>query len=169
MVKEGESALLTSRRRRSILRPMAIQRLADIGNEVTCPAAFILKDSKVLVGHRHYTSEKWKTVSVWTVPGGRGDVGETVERTLRREIAEETGITELAILAYVQDIPGAKEGDIVPVFLCETAQEPTLMEPEKFSEWRWVPLADFAAGAPGDFINPAARALVVDFISTFTR
>lgn len=148
---------------------MRIQRLTDIGNELTCPAAFILKDSKILVGHRHYTPEKWKTVSVWTVPGGRGDVGETVERTLRREIAEETGITELTILAYVQDIPGAKDGDIVPVFLCETTQEPTLMEPEKFSEWRWVALPDFAAGAPGDFINPGARTLILDFISATNR
>jgi ADP-ribose pyrophosphatase YjhB (NUDIX family) len=148
---------------------MDIPRLLDLGDERTCPAAFILKDFKVLVGLRHYTPDKWKAVSVWTVPGGRGDAGETIGATLLREIAEETGITEVEILAYVQDILGAKEGDIVPVFLCETTQDPTLMEPEKFSEWRWVPLHEFAAGAPGDFINPDARTLILDFIAACTR
>ncbi len=147
---------------------MHISRLSDSGGDRICPAAFMLKGNKVLLGHRHYTGGLAPS-SLWTVPGGRGEDGETVEATLRREVAEETGIREFEILAYLQDIPGATSGDIVPIFLCTTKEDATLMEPEKFSEWRWVPLHEFAAGTPSPFINPGARTIVTEFISVFTR
>ena len=68
-----------------------------IGDQSKCPVALIIRDNKILLGHRHYTPDKWKTVSVWTCPGGRCDDGETIEDTLRREVEEETGISNLKI------------------------------------------------------------------------
>ena len=109
-------------------------------------------------------SDKWKKISVWTCPGGRCEDGETVETTLRREVAEETGITDLQILSYIGEVPGAKESDIVPLFFCTTEQEPRLMEPEKFSEWRWISKEDYFRGFPENFINSPARKLIVDFL-----
>ncbi len=116
---------------------MLEQKLQEKGNNTTCPIAVIVSGEKVLVGLRHYTPDKWKAVSVWTCPGGRCDPDETLEETLRREVAEETGINDLQFLQYCGDFPGAKENDTVPVFLCTTKQEPQLLEPHKFSEWRW--------------------------------
>lgn len=101
------------------------------------------------MGHRHYTPDKWKKISVWTVPGGRCDEGEKIEETLRREVREETGITDLEIIEYLGQVSGAKDGDIVPIFACKTLQEPTLMEPEKFSEWSWKEFEEYKSGRLG--------------------
>lgn len=73
---------------------------------------------------------------------------------------EETGISDLQILGYIEEVPGAKEGDSVPLFYGKTEQEFKLMEPEKFSEWRWVKISDYLAGAPGNFINGEAHKII---------
>ncbi len=131
--------------------------LVQIGTSITCPVAILIKDGKVLCGLRHYTPDKWKTVSVWTVPGGRCDEGETIERTLRREVEEEVGIADLEIIDFVGQVPGAKEGDHVYVFTATTSTEPVLMEPEKFSEWRWFKPAEI----PFNFINEHLRQVIL--------
>jgi ADP-ribose pyrophosphatase YjhB (NUDIX family) len=127
-----------------------------IGGVKDVPVAFIIKDNKVLIGLRNYTPDKWKTVSVWTVPGGRCDKGETLETTLRREVSEEVGIDDLRIIKYLGIVPGVKEGDVVYVFKAETSQEPKLMELEKFSEWKWCPISEI----PANFINPKSLKLL---------
>lgn len=136
--------------------------LTTKGDITLCPVAAIIKDGKVLMGHRHYTADKWKEVSVWTFPGGRCDPDETIEQTLRREVAEETAIQNLIIERYLGEVPGAKEGDRVPLFLCTTGDEPKLLEPEKFSEWKWSPLDAF----PESFINLSAKDLLLRSIIT---
>lgn len=125
------------------------EKLEKLGDNTMCPIAVIIRDKKVLLGHRHYTSDKWQDISVWTCPGGRCDHGEAIEETLRREVAEEVGITDLHIIDFIGDFPGAKEGDIVPVFICESDQAVKNTEPHKFSEWRWFSLNEF----PSEFIN----------------
>ena len=110
----------------------------------------------MLIGLRNYTPDKFKKISLWTIPGGRGEDGETIEVTVRRETLEEVGIAKLEITDYLGDVPGAKEGDIVPLFIGNTDEEPKLMEPEKFSEWRWEDLNNI----PENFINSAALALI---------
>lgn len=131
--------------------------LSKVGNKSTCPVVVIVRDGKVLLGHRHYISDKWKDLSVWTTPGGRCDEGETVEQTLRREVFEETGIKNLEIEKYIGNVPGAKEGDDVLIFTGTTKDEPLLMEPEKFSEWNWFKFSEI----PLDFINEKAKDLIV--------
>lgn len=117
-----------------------------------------MRDRKLLIGLRHYTADKYKDISVWTIPGGRSDGRESLETTLRREVAEEVGVTSLTIQKFIGEVPGAKEGDVVHVFLASTDEEPRLMEPEKFSEWKWQSLSDM----PENFINPAALKLIID-------
>lgn len=133
------------------------QQLSKIGGRTTCPAAVIVREGKILSGLRHYTPDKWKMVSVWTLPGGRCDDGETVEAALLREVREETGITELHIERFLGQVPGAKAGDVVPLFLCRAGQEARLMEPEKFSEWRWFGID----AIPEPFINDAVKEAII--------
>ena len=136
--------------------PDLTNKLALLGSKTTCPAIAIIRDGEMLIGLRHYTPEKFKEISLWTTPGGRCDEGETIGQTLKRETAEETGIKIFNIIEYLGEVPGAKEGDIVPVFIGRTDEEPRLMEPEKFSEWKWEDLDNI----PTNFINPAALSLI---------
>jgi len=139
-------------------------KLTKNGDGVACPMAVIVKDGKILTGHRHYTPDKWKKISVWTIPGGRSDTGETIEQALRREVAEEVNITDLEILDFIGEMPGVKEGDTVLMFYCATKQEAKLMEPEKFSEWKWVPINDYIAGEAYRGFNPPARKMITDYL-----
>jgi len=130
--------------------------LQKIGGNKDVPVAFIFRDDKLLIGLRNYTPDKWKDVSVWTAPGGRCNGNETLEVTLRREVAEEVGVTDLKITEYLGSVPGAKEGDVVFVFKAKTTQEPRLTEPEKFSEWKWCKVSEI----PSNFINPESLKLI---------
>lgn len=138
-----------------------MEELSKIGDKLTCPIAVFIKDGRILVGLRHYTPDKWKKISVWTCPGGRCEDEETIEETIRREIFEEVGITDFEILQYLGKVPGAKEGDIVLLFLCKTTQTPKLMEPEKFSEWRWFDPKDL----PDNYINNEVKKVIINFLS----
>jgi 8-oxo-dGTP diphosphatase len=136
-----------------------ISELAHRGDARTCTSAAIIRDGKILLGLRHYTPKQWKTVSVWTTPGGRCDEGESLEEGLRREIREETGITDVIIRQFLGVVPAAgSEADTLWVFLCTSNSEAKLMEPEKFSEWKWFPLTEI----PENFINPAALKLIIE-------
>lgn len=140
-------------------------QLSRIGNKNICPITVTVRDGKVLMGLRHYTPDKWKSISAWTTPGGRCDDGETIEATLRREMKEEAGITDFEIVDYIGEVVGAKEGDTVPIFFCRTNSEPLLMEPEKFSEWRWIPIKDYMKGAPDNNpMNPKAREMIKNYL-----
>ena len=135
------------------------KQLSRIGNKTLCPTAVIVRDKKVLMGLRHYTPDKWKNISVWTCPGGRCDDGESIKATLVREVYEETGIDDLKITGYLGEVLGVKEGDFVPMFLCETNQDARLMEPNKFSEWKYFDLNEF----PDNYINNDARLVIQSF------
>lgn len=120
-----------------------------VGTESHCPVAVIIRDNAILLGHRHYTADKWQDISVWTVPGGRCDEDENIETTLRREVAEEIGVTDLLIEDYLGTFPGAKAGDEVLLFRCSSTQVVKNMEPHKFSNWQWFTKETF----PNTFIN----------------
>jgi len=139
------------------------KQLEKLGDGISCPIAIIVKDGKVLVGYRHYTIDKWKDVSVWTFPGGRSDPGEIIEQALRREVMEEVNVTDLEILDFIGEVPGAKAGDLVLMFYCTTRQEAQLMEPEKFSEWRWVSTDFLREELHSDF-NPSAYKMISDYL-----
>lgn len=136
-----------------------MEYLKEKGTSVTCPVVMFVRKGMIMTGYRHYRKDGDRAVSVWTIPGGRCEEGETVEETLRREVAEEVGISDFEILDFLGKVEGARPGDIVYVFAGQTDKDPELMEPEKFSEWGWKSLDVL----PDDLINPAAFDLARDF------
>ncbi|MFQ6010534.1 MAG: NUDIX hydrolase, partial [Candidatus Aenigmatarchaeota archaeon] len=61
----------------------------------------LLRDGKVLLGHRHEDPEKADSMlhgeGTWTFPGGKLDFGESFEECARKELEEETGIKPLSL------------------------------------------------------------------------
>ena len=139
-------------------------KLKEIGNGNKCPTAIMMRDGKILTGYRHYTKDKWKDISVWTTPGGRCDTGEIIENALRREVKEEVGITKFEIVDFLGEVSGMKEGDIVPIFFCTTKEDAKLMEPEKFSEWRWVSKQEYIENEKYGGFNSETRKVIVNYL-----
>ena len=136
------------------------------GDGIRCAVGILVNNGRILIGHRHYTKDKWKDVSVWTIPGGRSDAGETIEQTLRREVEEEVGITKLEIKDFIGEVAGAKEGDIVLIFYCLTTDDAKLMEPEKFSEWKWISVDEYVSEEKYSGFNSPAKRMIINYLKS---
>lgn len=103
---------------------------------VGCGAA-IVRDGKVLLIRRARPPE----AGHWSLPGGKVDLWEKVEDTVRREIAEEVGVTlgPLSLLCVVDHIQPEEDAHwVAPTFLAETFEgEPAVLEPEKHTGLDW--------------------------------
>lgn len=135
------------------------QALAIPGDGIACTSAVIIDKGTVLLGLRHY-QKKWEgelsTSSLWTTPGGRSDVGETIGECLIRETKEETALTVVPV-AFWGHVPGAKEGDKLYIFHCTIESgELQNVEDHKFGEWGWFAVDQI----PEPFINTHARAII---------
>ena len=98
-----------------------------------CAIIFIYRGDKILFGFRNYPEK-----STWTIPGGKCEIGETIEQCIQREVREETGITSFTIATYFGIVSGARDvKNNVYMFSGTTDQEPIVAEPDKFSEWKW--------------------------------
>lgn len=131
------------------------------GDGKLCPMAVIVRNKKVLMGLRNYTADKWKNISVWTVPGGRSESGEKIKTTLTREVKEEVDLDDLKVDQFLGEVPGMKDKDIVLMYLCNARGEPKLMEPEKFSEWKWFAKDEI----PENFVNPLSLGIIKKYLS----
>lgn len=123
-----------------------------------CTSGVIVRAGKVLLGNRVYHD-----ASYWVSPGGRCDVNEKPETAVLREVAEEIGVTDAKIILKLGEKEGAYSDesgkDRVIVFEIATQQEPRLMEPEKFKEWKWFGIDEIPNNLPSsqdkDFFEKA--------------
>lgn len=99
----------------------------------------------------------------WDIPGGRIEEGSTIEETLRREITEETGITQLTMVqmlgATVSNrriaLKNNSVGLILFVYLC-LAKISDIKISEEFTEVGWF--------KPSKIIEPLKTKYPVEFI-----
>ncbi|MFZ2620957.1 MAG: NUDIX domain-containing protein [Minisyncoccia bacterium] len=117
-----------------------------INYDQLCFFALIKKDNKILMGLREYR----KGAPVWTYPGGRAIEGETMIESIKREILEEIGVSNVNFLRVIGQKDGVKSGDKVYFIQCEINEEPKLIEHDKFKEWKWHEINDL----PKNLIDP---------------
>jgi len=106
----------------------------------------ILKDGKVLLGHRHEDPEKASSLlhgeGTWTMPGGKLHFQEKLKEGAIREVFEETGIKvkDLEVISISNDI--VQDAHFVTIgFLCKDFEgEAEVMEPDEITEWKWFDL-----------------------------
>lgn len=107
-------------------------------------SAAIFRHGKILLVRRAGAPAK----GLWTLPGGRVEVGETLVEAVRREVLEETGLTidVIGLAGYRESILPTAVGDrgrhfvILPFAAHWVAGEVALND--ELDDSRWMPIDD---------------------------
>lgn len=123
----------------------------------------VLKENKVLLGHRHTDPEKASSSlhgeGTWTMPGGKLHFHEELEDAAYREVLEETGLkidkSKLKIINVGNEI--VPDNHFVTIgYLYENPEgKPRVTEPDEITEWKWFDLNDL----PSPIFPPSAKML----------
>lgn len=102
----------------------------------------VLRDGKLLL----YRRMKAPEAGYWNIVGGKVDHMEQAEMAARREAEEETGLTIGSIdflCATEQIITSDRQHWVSLIYICrDFAGEPSLVEPDKLSEFGWFGRAE---------------------------
>lgn len=107
-------------------------------SQVAVKAVIQNKNGKFLIVRER---ERWQAV------GGRLEKGERLEEGLRREVAEETSITDLEVgrVIHVDEWFSKPEGELKHIvaifFLCKTDSGEVVLSPEH-QAYKWVAVED---------------------------
>lgn len=98
----------------------------------------------------------------WDIPGGRVQRGSTVEDTLRRELAEETGLTARATRPFAMTLSNIRiplaphdVGLVLSVYLCDVDDASAITLSDEHTDCAWHLPSD-AASPPSKAANPMA-------------
>lgn len=130
---------------------MSAQRLMICGVGVV-----VARDDRILLGAR----ASGAGASLWSLPGGRLEYGETFEECGKRELHEETGLIAGARprpVCVSNDLDGANGIQSVTVGLemRGASGSPHNREPDRFVRWDWWSVADL----PRDLFEPSLKIL----------
>lgn len=104
---------------------------------------FVHKGGKLLILKR--SEQEIANPGEWVVPGGKVESGHSIMDTLKKEIAEETGITELGKTEFLGDTEFTRPDDIHVVvvrFLVEVDTDQVDFDKNDFTDSAWVDLTD---------------------------
>lgn len=96
----------------------------------------VVKDGKVLLCERLSSHG----AGTFSIPGGHMEFGESFEDTARRELQEETGLTDVTVtdlVAVKSDRVYGKHFVTIGMVAELRSGEPVVMEPEKARNWVW--------------------------------
>ncbi|MBB3663765.1 8-oxo-dGTP pyrophosphatase MutT (NUDIX family) [Prauserella sediminis] len=114
-------------------------------------------DERVLLGLRDKAGEP----TVWCLPGGAVDPGESFESAAARELAEETGLIAGSVQVTHLVLSPAPSVTATAVAVARDVHgEPQVLEPQVFRSWQWFPDDDLP-----DALFPATR-LALDALGT---
>lgn len=96
----------------------------------------VVRDGKVLLGERLNSHGS----GTYQLPGGHVEHGESFEDTARREVEEETGLTDIDIQELVclkNDRIYGNHFITIGLLATHISGEPRAVEPEKSRNWAW--------------------------------
>ncbi len=96
----------------------------------------VVKDGLVLLGERRASHG----ANTWQLPGGHLEFGDSFEETATRELAEETGLTDVlvqGIVSVYNERDYGKHYVNIGVLVEWKSGEPYAAEPEKSANWHW--------------------------------
>ena len=106
--------------------------------------AIIVHDGKILL------DRDVRDPDIWEIPGGRLNVGESLEEGLKREIFEELGIRiRVGRLVYSEQFQQASDGLASLMLAYEASLEDPearlVLDPNEVAETIWIEMKDFEA------------------------
>ena len=118
----------------------------------------LLKDNKVLLGHRVINGKDTGGIyepDSWCLPGGKQEYDETIFEGAKREVKEETNldIDDLVVFNAMDDIQPNKHFVTIQIIAREYSGELKVMEPNKQDEWKWFDLDNL----PDNVYSPSKK------------
>ena len=120
----------------------------------------ILKDNKVLLGHRCNNAIDTGGIyepDSWCLPGGKQEYEETILECAKREVKEETNldIDNLEVFGADDDIQKDRHFVTLYVKASEYSGELKVMEPNKQDRWEWFDLDNL----PDNIFSPSKKTI----------
>lgn len=102
--------------------------------------------------------------NTWENAGGNVEYGEELEEAMRREIKEETGITDISIkrVAYVT-LVNAKKPYLIIAYLCETVTE-TITLSDEHQAFIWADEKECKKLLPKEIIADFERNKIFEYL-----
>jgi 8-oxo-dGTP pyrophosphatase MutT (NUDIX family) len=116
-------------------KPNTIQRISM--------KAVLVHDGKVLILRKAKYDGNGGREGKWNMPGGRIEVGEHWEEALKREVLEETGISELHIeypiyIGEWHPVINGLENQIICTFVVCTTVQPAVKLNHEHDDFAWI-------------------------------
>lgn len=128
------------------------------------------KDNQVLLMKASLLGHSPGATVYWDIPGGRIEKGSTVAETLKREVEDETGITQLNSIEFLtsvislHEVPlnkNEKAGIVLMIYTAEVPEGSQITLSPEHTEYEWINTREAARRLAGKYPQ--------DFTAKLTR